>query len=178
AAGWAALAYWLGVSWQLTGPSLAMTAAWALFNAGLIFSLARSIAVRHHRRHVYRFPVELPATFTYGRQRVLGTVVDLSGIGIGWESEVGLRRGSEVSVRLELDRDTTLRTRIKVLSAREVAGGFRHGGSFVALSERDRRTLILFLYQQHAPETLAGLPGELHSPIPFPSPDLPLRQAG
>ncbi|MGK2964393.1 MAG: glycosyltransferase [Tepidiformaceae bacterium] len=178
AASWAALAYWLDVSWKLTGPSLAMTAAWALFNAGMIAMLARSIAVRHHRRHVYRFPVVLPATFTYGRQRVLGTIVDLSGLGIGWESEVGLRRGSEVSVRVELDGDTAIRTRIRVLSTREVAGGFRHGGSFVALSERDRRNLILFLYQQHAPEMLTGQPGQLEPPIPFPSPDLPLRRAG
>jgi cellulose synthase (UDP-forming) len=152
---WAGVGFWTDAAWQLSGVSLCITTGWALYNAGMIASLARSILQHHHRRHMYRFGIDLRAFVSDGKVSAPARVEDLSSIGAGWMSPLALERGAIVSMRFEANSAAPVETRVRVASVRHHGQGFRYGGEFVELSEDSRRRLVLFLYQQHAP-TLFG----------------------
>lgn len=176
---WAAGSWALDAGWQLSGVSLVVTGAWALFNVGMVGSLAQSIARRRHRRHVYRFRADMPVVVTRDGQRHFGRLCDLSALGAGWESEVGFPAGAEVNVRFGLQRDSFIDTRMRVVSTRLAGDVFRHGGEFLALSESQRRSLILFLYQQQAPAMLrTPAAADEANMVEFPVGPEALRRAG
>ena len=148
---WATAGYETGAVWALSGVSLAVTIVWALYNAGMIASLARTIMRRHHRRQLYRFGVDLRAVVSNGAISAPARVEDLSGLGVGFISPLALQRGAVVDLRFELAAGQFVGAQVKVGTARSHGAGFRYGAEFVVLSEQARRSLVLFLYQQHAP---------------------------
>jgi cellulose synthase (UDP-forming) len=152
---WAGVGFWTGAAWQLSGVSLFVTTAWALYNAGMIASLAGSILRRHHRRHMYRFGIDLRGVVSDGNVSAPARVEDLSSIGAGWISPVALERGSVVTMRFGMDLGAPVDVRVRVASVRPYGEGFRYGGEFAELSEDSRRRLVIFLYQQHAPTLFA-----------------------
>ncbi|HYM14562.1 MAG TPA: glycosyltransferase [Dehalococcoidia bacterium] len=153
---WAVIGFWTGAVWQLTGVSLAITTVWALYNAGMVASLTRSILQRHHRRHVYRFDIDVRAFVYNGNVSAPARVEDLSSIGAGWISPLAIEPRAVVSMRFETGREASVETQVRVVSVRPHGDGFRYGGQFVQLSEDGRRELVLFLYQQHAPTLFEG----------------------
>jgi len=153
---WAAVAFWTGAAWELTGVSLVITLCWALYNAGMIASLARMVLTKHHRRHMYRFDTDLRATVTDANVSAPARVEDLSGVGAGWIAPIELATGAIVSMRFETGEAAAIETQVRIASRRVHGTGFRYGGEFVALSEATRRQLVLFLYQRHAPSLFAG----------------------
>lgn len=167
AVAWAAIGYWAGAAWQLTGVSLLITAGWALYNAGLVASLARAILVRPHRRKVYRFGLDLSASVTADERTAPARVEDLSSVGAGWLSPLALERGAHVNLRLRVGVSSHVEATVRVVSVRRHGEGFHYGSEFVELSEEARRAIVLFLYQQHAP-VLFGRDGapELATPQP------------
>lgn len=172
AVGWAAAGFWAHAAWQLSGVSLLITVLWAFYNAGMVASLAQSILRRHHRRHIYRFDVDLPATVTIGRTSATARVRDLSAIGVGWDSPLALQRDDNVKLRFETSPGAFLDVNARAVSGRNDGGGFHYGGEFTHLSESARRLLVLFLYQQHAP-TFFGA----EEPAQELTIDAPLRKA-
>jgi hypothetical protein len=121
----------------------------------MIASLAQSIVQRHHRRHMYRFGIDLRAFVSDGKVSAPARVEDLSSIGAGWISSLAIERGAIVTMRFETNSAAPVETRVRVASVRPEGQGFRYGGEFVDLSEDARRRLVLFLYQQHAPTLFA-----------------------
>ncbi len=152
---WATVGYLTGWAWELSGISLAITTVWALYNAGMIASLARVILGRHHRRGLYRFGVDLRAVVSHGTLSAPARVGDLSGLGAGFISPLAIERGGQVDLRFEVAEHQSVDGRVKVTTVSAHGVGFRYGSEFVSLSEEARRSLVLFLYQQHAP-TLFG----------------------
>ena len=147
---WAAVAFWTGAAWELSGISLGITLCWALYNAGMIASLARMVLTKHHRRHMYRFDTDLRATVADANVSAPARVEDLSGVGAGWIAPIELATGAIVGMRFETG-EAAIETEVRIASRRAHGTGFRYGGEFVALSEATRRQLVLFLYQRHAP---------------------------
>lgn len=146
-----AVAWWrAGATWQLSGISLAITSAWALYNAGLVASLVRTILARHHRRHVYRFDVSLAGNMTHGKLSGSARITDLSSIGAGWQSAVEAAPGETVALRFHA-ATSTISAKVRVATARREGDVTQYGGEFVELGETARRSLVLYLYQQHAP---------------------------
>lgn len=159
---WAAAGFWTGAAWQLTGVSLLITTTWALFNAGMIASLARSILRRHHRRHVYRFGIDLRAFVSDGNLVAPARIEDLSNIGAGWISPLAIAPDTIVNVRFETEPAAPVEARARIVSVRPYGDGYRYGGEFVELSEEARQRLVIFLYQQHAPTLFARPAGQEH----------------
>ena len=158
AVAWAAMGYWTGAAWQLTGVSLFITATWALYNAGLVASLARAIMIRPHRRKMYRFGLDIQASVTEGSRSAPARVDDLSSIGVGWLSPLKLEVGAIAGVRLKVSAASFADATVRVVGVREHGEGFHYGSEFVGLSEDARRKIVLFLHQQHAPELFGQLP--------------------
>jgi cellulose synthase (UDP-forming) len=156
---WAAAGYLTGAAWQLSGISLAITSAWALYNAAMIASVVQTILQRHHRRQLYRFGVDLRAFVSDGAISAPARIEDLSGIGAGFISPLELQAGAAVDVRLEVAPQQSVEARVRVQTVRRHGTGFRYGVEFVELPESSRRRLVLFLYQQHAP----SLFGQVHT---------------
>jgi cellulose synthase (UDP-forming) len=152
---WASVSFWGGAAWQLTGFSLLITTAWALYNAGMIASLARSILQRPHRRHLYRFGIDLRAFVSNGKVSAPARIDDLSSIGAGWISPLAIGSGEVLKVRFEIGESTPVEAQVRIVSVRRHGQGFRYGSEFVDLPEDARRRLVLFLYQQHAPTLFA-----------------------
>ena len=161
---WAVVGLRVDAPWQLSGVSLLVTMAWALYNAGMIASLARTILRRHHRRNVHRFDIDLRAVVSDGNMSAPARVEDLSGTGAGWISPLAIELGTVVDVRVETESGASVDTRVRVASARPHGQGFRYGGEFVELAEDSRRRLVLFLYQQHAPTLFTTVAGNANAP--------------
>ncbi len=155
AALWAAVAFLTGAAWELSGVSLGITAAWALYNAGMIASLTQVILRRHHRRQLYRFGVDLRAAVTNGIVSAPARVEDLSSIGAGLITPLDVNAGVALDMRFQVREDQWVQARARVTARRPHGTGFRYGCSFVELPEDARRQLVLFLYQQHAPALFA-----------------------
>jgi len=152
---WAVVGWLTDAAWQLSGISLAVTTAWALYNAGMIASLARTILRRPHRRQLYRFGVTLSAFVSDGTRSAPARIEDLSSVGAGFISPLVLEPGGAAELRFDLGTGQSVRAPIRVTTARPHGRGARYGAEFVALSEDVRRSLVLFLYQHYAP-TLFG----------------------
>jgi cellulose synthase (UDP-forming) len=150
AAVWAGLGYVVGAPWELSGGSLLVTSAWAIFNAGLVASVAHTILRRHHRRALYRFQVELPGSLSSEHGQGIVRIVDLSALGVGWESALEIPRGAPATLQFTVG-EARVTAKLLVQSRRETSEGFRYGGEFIALADTAQRDLVLFLYQQHAP---------------------------
>lgn len=153
---WAAMGFWTGAVWQLTGVSLLITAGWALYNAGMVASLSRAILLRRHRRHIYRFGIDLRAFISHDETSAPARIDDLSSIGAGWITPLPSAPGDIVRVRFATETsEVPVEAVARVVSVRPHGMGHRCGVEFVELSEDARRRLVLFLYQHHAP-TLFG----------------------
>ncbi len=171
AVAWAAIAYWTGAPWELAGESLLVTAGWALLNAGLVALLARSILQHHHRRKVYRFAVQATGVITAHGASGPMRIVDLSALGVGWESELELAPGDLAWLRFSLGGDE-IAAQVRVQGRRQAGSDFRYGGEFASLANEDRRLLVLYLYQRHAPAAFnrrrdaAAAPPDTHEALP------------
>ena len=166
---WALGSWYFGAAWHLPGLVLVMTAGWALVNAGMSASLARTIVRRHHRRQVYRFAVDDRAVVGTGSVVAPARVTDLSAIGAGWQSALELAPGDEATLRFEGGMLAGMETQVKVASKHRLDGAvptFHYGGEFSALTSGDQARLILALFQQQAPSVFrAGKPeAELLAP--------------
>jgi hypothetical protein len=177
---WAATAAIAGAPWELSGASLALTTAWALFNAGLLFSVVRTVLRRHHRRKLYRFAVDLPLTVTIGRRSAVGRVEDISAIGLGGLVPVAVTPGDTVVVKIPAGPDTSIVSSLRVKGCRPEGDGFRFGGEFENMGATAERKLVLFLYHRVAPLSLHTSEDEPRAGnvTPFRYPRLPARKAG
>ena len=169
AAVWAAIGYLAGAPWELSGGSLLVTSAWAVFNAGLVLSLAHTVLRRHHRRALYRFQVELPGSLSSEHGHGIVRIVDLSALGVGWESALDIPRGATAVLQFAAG-EAHVTAAVRIQGRRYVGGTFRYGGEFVGLDNGVQRDLVLFLYQQHAPVMFGH--------APFPGVGEELRRAG
>lgn len=162
AVSWAAASYASGASWELRGEALIVTGAWATFNAGLVASLCATVLRRHHRRQVYRFQVDAPASVTAGGESAIARVRDVSAVGLGWESPLRLRQGQQATVRFRAG-ERTISADVEVQTCFSREGTYRYGARFASLDGTARHDLILWLYQQHAP----GMFQQTPAPVPF-----------
>lgn len=158
---------------NLTGASLAITLAWALFNAGMVVAVMRWVWRRPHRRAVYRFPLDQPVLLSAGGEREVARLVDISGLGVGWKSSAKVQAGEKVALRISAGLQSYLEVDVEVTSCRPIWNGYRCAATFENLNDEGRRTLLLFLYQQLAPLSLTtaqpaeqAQPVELSAPLP------------
>jgi len=152
AAAWAAVAVVADAPWQLQGLDLFMTAGWALMNSFLVASLVRTLLQRHHRRRVYRFPVDLRARVSAEGVTAPARLTDLSGLGAGFECPGHFPVGSTVTLSFETQPGRPIGATIQLSMVRDLGDGrAQYGGAFTELRDADRRQLVLFLYQLHAP---------------------------
>ncbi len=153
AVAWAFAGIALDAPWQLTGLSFVLTVAWAVFNAGLVFIVARSILVRRHRREVYRFDVDLPMRVSDDGREVLSRAKDFSALGVGWESPVAFETGQDLVCQVRTENGwIELPVKVTMCTARD--GRFRVGGEFHDLSSVASAALIIMLFQKIAPHSL------------------------
>jgi cellulose synthase (UDP-forming) len=156
AVAWAGASWLTGARWQLQGWPLVVTAGWAVMNAGLVASLARTVLQKHHRRQAYRFAVDVPASVEFGDARGLGRVRDVSAVGLGFTSGLQLSRGDEVRLWVRPPENEPVSLVAEVLSVGRAEDGYRYGAEFRSFVPGARERLILWLYQQHAPGLFAA----------------------
>lgn len=151
AIGWAGASWLTGARWQLQGWPLVVTAGWAVMNAGLVASLARSVLQKHHRRQAYRFSVDVAASVEFGDACGAGRVRDVSVVGLGFTTGLELSRGDEVRLWVRPPENEPVSLVAEVLSVGRAEDGYRYGAEFRSFAPGARERLILWLYQQHAP---------------------------
>lgn len=156
---------------NLTGASLAITLAWAMFNAGMVVAVMRWVWRRPHRRAVYRFPLDQPVLLSSGNVQEVGRLVDISGLGVGWKSSARVQAGDRVALRISAGLQSYLEVDVRVTSCRPIWNGYRCAATFEGLNDEGRRTLLLFLYQQLAPRSLTtAQPAQPATPLEFGTP--------
>lgn len=140
--------------------ALALTALWAMYNAGLITLTVRGVLHRSHRRHHYRFDTELHGSFEEVNiaeaRHFDATIVDLNPAGIGFRHDRALAPGQHLGVRIQLPESVVVTATAVVVNALPPSDdtGWRIGAQFAEIDDASRDALTLFLFSNVAmPET-------------------------
>lgn len=155
-----------GIDRDLTGMSLAITLGWAAINTAMIASVVRWTWRRPHRRAVYRFALAVPIAFGNGPHSETGRTVDISSAGMSWYSRRRRSVGETVIVRALLGPGAEIEAEARIVTATTMptVEGYRYAAAFTAMSAASERTLLLFLFQTLAPETLVAAPATTNAP--------------
>ena len=130
--------------------ALALTALWAIYNAGLVALALHAVLRRSHRRTAYRFDRRVPVDV-----RVVGNAEtwrrtetgDLNPDGLSFFSDEELPLGQQVQVRLRFNSGPTINGTAVVMNSRANEGEQRRiGARFVEIAEQDRNHLTLALF--------------------------------
>lgn len=177
---WAISSAIIGAPWRLSFLALVMTAVWAVINAGMVASLAGTVLRRHHRRSVYRFPVDVPLSVTIAGTTASVTARDISALGIGWQSLGAVAPGCVVHSCLEPGAGPAIEADLRVTSCRPGGDGlFDIGAEITSLSPESQRALVLFLFQTVAPQSLGqNVPQAESEPIELEAHRRHFRRAG
>jgi hypothetical protein len=130
--------------------ALALTALWAIYNAGLVALAIRAVLSRSHRRNAYRFDVRLPVDVqVIGESKKWQNTAtgDINPDGLSFFADEALALGQQVNVRLRFGRASIIRGTAVVMNNRQTPEGpYRIGARFVEMSDGDRNALTLRLF--------------------------------
>lgn len=134
--------------------ALALTAVWAIYNAGLVTLAIHAVLRRSHRRNAYRFDVRVPLdvrVIGQGKKWRSTETGDVNPNGLSFFAEDGLAAGQQVDLKLRFDRRSIIRGTAVVMNSRVTEEGLvRVGARFIEMSDRDRDALTLRLFSGRA----------------------------
>ena len=153
---WAARQSALGAVSSNERLALALTATWAIYNAGLVGLAARAVLRRSHRRSAYRFERRIEVFVRQGGRsgKSIGTTTgDLNPDGLSFFYPSPMQSGEHVSIAIPLAQRNVTATSV-VMNSRamdsEHQPNYRIGARFIEMSEDDRNVLTLFLFSDAA----------------------------
>ncbi|HZP56310.1 MAG TPA: glycosyltransferase [Dehalococcoidia bacterium] len=143
--------------------ALALTALWAVYNAGVIGLALRAVLRRSHRRASYRFERRVPVQVEVedgDRPVARTTTVDLNSGGLSFLYPERLAAGLHARVRIDIGGARPVEATAVVVNAHPAdadGAAYRVGARFIDMGEGARDALTLFLFSND-PRPAAGEP--------------------
>jgi len=138
--------------------ALALTALWAIYNAGVVGLAVRAVLRRAHRRSGYRFERAMPVRLRElgGTTTVDTKTADINPEGLSFYHGAAMPLGQHVALNVELPDRTGVPALAVVVNARlvERAGQrpvYRIGARFIEMADEGRNALTLALFSEAAP---------------------------